>query len=133
MKFKLEHVALNVSDPVAVAAWYEKHMGLTIERRIAAAHETHFLADSSGDVMLEIYNNPPDSVPDYKAMNPLLVHLGFVSDNAEKDKQWLLDAGATFVEEVNLPDGLLLIMMRDPWGLAIQLCQRAKPMLSMQL
>ena len=34
------------------------------------------------------------------------------------------------VEEVRLDDGSLLIMMRDPWGLALQLCRRAKPLLS---
>jgi len=25
---KLEHVAFNVKDPVAVAAWYNSHLGL---------------------------------------------------------------------------------------------------------
>ena len=26
-----------------------------------------------------------------------------------------------------MPDGSRLTMMRDPWGLPLQLCQRAKP------
>lgn len=133
MKFKLEHLAINVKDPVAMAAWYEKNLGLTIVRRIRTAHETHFLADSSGNIMVEIYNNPPDQVPDYNQMHPLLLHLGFVSEDAQRDKEFLLQADATFVEEVNLPDGSLLVMMRDPWGLAIQLCKRSSPMLAMQV
>ena len=38
-------------------------------------------------------------------------------------------AGARVVDEVRKPDGTLLLMLRDPWGLALQLCQRAAPML----
>jgi hypothetical protein len=33
------------------------------------------------------------------------------------------------VDEVRLKDGSHLVMMRDPWGLAIQLCKRGQPML----
>ena len=62
-------------------------------------------------------------------MDPLLVHLAFVSPDPENDKNRLIEAGAGYVEEVNLPDGSKLIMMRDPWGLAIQLCKRGMPMI----
>ncbi len=34
----------------------------------------HFLADGSGRVMLEMYNNPAATVPDYNAMHPLVLH-----------------------------------------------------------
>lgn len=130
MNFKLEHVALNVSDPVAIAAWYERNMGLKVVRKIEAANNTHFLADCSGTIMIEIYNNPPDQVPAYSTMDPLLIHLGFVSADPTADKNTLLRAGATLVDEMHLPDGSHLVMMRDPWGLPIQLCQRGKPMLA---
>ena len=126
---KIEHFALNVSEPAAMAAWYEENMQLKIVRKYEDKADTHFLADSSGDTVLEIYNNPPDEVPDYKNMNPLIVHLAFVSKDAEADKQRLLKAGATFVEDVKPADGSLLVMMKDPWGISIQLCQRAKAML----
>lgn len=79
--------------------------------------------------MVEIYNNPPDQVPDYAAMNPLLLHLAFVSEDPKADQARLEAAGAKFVEAVTPPDGSLLIMMRDPWGFAIQLCRRGTPML----
>ena len=126
---KIEHFALNVKDPVAVASWYKEHMGLETVRKMDTAPYTHFLGDKSGYIMIEIYNNPPENVPDYKNMEPLLLHIAFVSNDPEKDKTRLIAAGATFVEDVHLPDGSLLIMMRDPWGLAIQLCKRGKPMI----
>ena len=126
---KIEHFAINVSDPVAMAAWYENNLGLETVRKMNEAPHTHFLGDKSGAVLLEIYNNPPDKVPDYKNMDPLLVHLAFVSTDPESDKAKLIKAGASFVEDVKLPDGSLLVMMRDPWGLAIQLCKRGNPMI----
>ena len=96
---------------------------------MADAPYTHFLADSSGTILLEIYNNPPDQVPPYAAMDPLQLHVAFVSEDPETDKIALLDAGATFVEELFFDDGSHLAMLRDPWGLAIQLCKRGDPML----
>lgn len=126
---KLEHLALNVVDPVAMAKWYAEHLGLTTVRQVAGAPYTHFLADSSGTMMLEIYNNPPDRVPPYADMDPLLLHVAFVSEDPESDMVALLAAGATLVEQVRLDDGSHLITLRDPWGLAIQLCKRGEPML----
>ena len=126
---KIEHFALNVKDPVTMAQWYTKNLDLEVVRKMDKAPHTHFMGDKSGAILLEIYNNPADQVPDYKNMNPLLVHLAFLSNDPESDKHRLIGAGASYVEEVNLPDGSHLIMMRDPWGLAIQLCKRGTPMI----
>ena len=126
---KLEHFALNVNDPVAMAIWYSEHLGLSIVRQVEGAPYTHFLADSSGSILLEIYNNPPDQVPPYAEMDPLLLHVAFVSEDPESDKDALIGAGAKLVEELRLADGSHLVMLRDPWGLPIQLCKRAVPML----
>lgn len=49
---KLEHVALNVSDPVAVAAWYTRHLGLTAVKVDGGPYYTHFLADDGGTVLI---------------------------------------------------------------------------------
>lgn len=129
---KIEHFALNVADPIAIAEWYVANMGLQIVRKQVGGANTHFLADESGDVMLEIYNNPPDEVPDYKNMNPLLLHLAFVCENPAHKRAELEAAGASFAEEVHIKDGSHLVMMRDPWGMAIQLCKRGNKMLKYQ-
>lgn len=126
---KMEHVALNVSDPAAMAEWYTKHLGLEIVRRLTTPPYTHFLRDSGGTMMIEIYRNPPDQVPGYARMDPLLLHLAFVSVDPETEKSRLLGAGAICVKDEKLADGSRLIMMRDPWGLSLQLCQRVSPML----
>ena len=126
---KIEHFALNVENPPAMAAWYSEHLGMQVVRQMQEKPYTTFMADDSGSVMFEIYQNPVDEVPDYRRMNPLLVHLAFVSERPEEDKERLLKAGATLETEMRLEDGSHLVMLRDPWGLALQLCKRGKPML----
>jgi len=126
---KIEHFAYNVCDPIAIAAWYCQHLGFTVKHKFEHAPHTHFLADSSDQVMIEIYNNPSDLVPDYHAMDPLILHLAFVSASPETDAQKLVAAGAKIVDDVKLADGSHLKMLKDPWGLAIQLCKRGTPMI----
>lgn len=124
---KFEHFALNVADARKVTQWYVEHLGLAIVRSRADEPYTHFLADSTGRVVVEFYSNPASPVPDYKSVHPLSFHVGFVTDNAHATQTRLELAGASLFSEEGLPDGTVLVMMRDPWGLAIQLCQRAKP------
>ena len=44
----VEHVACNVADPAAMAAWYVEHLGMRVVRKISSAPYIHFLADASG-------------------------------------------------------------------------------------
>lgn len=125
---KLEHIAFNVADPVGVAAWYGEHCGLRVVRHIPEPAQTHFLTDS-GSTVIEIYHNPPDQVPDYRSMDPLQFHLALTSADPVADSRRLMAAGATVVDDLQLADGSRLIMMRDPWGLALQICKRATPLL----
>ncbi len=125
----MEHVALNVADPLAMAAWYRDHLGFEIAKGMTTPPFTTFLRERSGTMMIEIYCNPPDQVPSYARMNPLQLHLAFVSEDPEADKLRLLAAGATLAKDERLPDGSHLITLRDPWGLAIQFCKRTTPLL----
>lgn len=128
---RIEHVALNVADPVAMGNWYRDHLGMTIERQLGAPTYTTFLAAETGHVLLEIYQNPPDAVPDYRAMDPLLLHVAFECPDLRATRDRLLAAGATVATDVNAtPAGDEVLMMRDPWGLAIQFVKRADPMLA---
>ncbi len=122
---KLEHVAFNVSDPAAMAAWYCQHCGFRIVHAPPGPARAHFIADDAG-MILEIYNNPPEQVPDYRNMHPLIVHIAFDSPDPDADAARLCAAGCQLVEEIRPGDGTVILMLRDPWGLALQLCKRAK-------
>ena len=130
MQLSVEHVAWQAQDPVAVAEWYVKHLGFRIVRRNDDPARTHFLADASGKCVVEIYNNPAASVLDYRNMHFLQLHLAFQVSDPTATRDALLAAGCTIAEDVRTtPAGDTLCMMHDPFGFAIQLCKRAKPMM----
>lgn len=126
---KFEHFALNVSNASAASLWYEEHLGLKVVKKMAEPPYMTFLADDSGTVMIEIYSNPKGETLDFEKLNPLAVHLALVSDDPNSDRARLVKAGAQVVSDDILPDGSHLIMVKDPWGLALQLCKRATPMI----
>lgn len=127
---KIEHVAYQVQDPPAFARWYEQHLGMTIKRVQPDPPYGHFLADDGDAVMLEVYNNPAVPVPNYHDVNPFLLHVAFGVSDVAATRQKLLAAGATAVGEITVnPAGDQLAMMRDPWGLPVQLVHRAVRMI----
>jgi glyoxylase I family protein len=121
---KIEHFAFIVADPVAMARWYEEHLGLRTVRSGDAPAHARFLADSDGTSVLEVYTGNL-TTPAYSRMDPLLLHVAFETDDVALTRDRLIAAGATAVGDVTVtPSGDTLAMLRDPWGLAIQLACR---------
>ena len=127
---RVEHVAFNVEDPLAMARWYVDHLGFQVKRRVMEAPWAHFLIDETGNTMLEIYGNKNVQLPDYRNMHPGILHLAFVSKDLEADAKRLCDAGGTLDGGITqLPGGDTMVFVRDPWGFTLQLVRRATPML----
>src|SRR6201989_1170565 len=99
---KIEHFALNVEEPLAMANWYRDNLGLQIVRQMEDLPFTTFLRDDSNTILIEIYKNGAAEVPAYREMNPLQVHLAFVSEDPSGEKERLLRAGATLVSDHQL-------------------------------
>ena len=55
---KFEHFAINVPEVRAQAKWWVENLGLTVARNRDDAPFTHFLADETGRVVVELYSNP---------------------------------------------------------------------------
>ncbi len=128
---RFEHVGLNVAKPVEMAEWYRKNLGMKVTREGPPPVNARFFADHDGHAMFELYTNPPDAVPDYASMDPLLLHLAFMADDVDALRIRLIAAGATPVGETFMtPSGDKITMLRDPWGLALQFIERADPMLA---
>jgi glyoxylase I family protein len=128
---KIEHVGYMVQEPLLVAQWYCHQLGFRVARGMQVSPFTHFLVDAGGNGMLEIYNNPAARVPDYAAMDPLVFHVAFSvgAETIESVRDRLLAAGATLYSDLVLtPSGDQLVMLRDPWGMALQLAKRQTPM-----
>ena len=129
-RIRLEHVAINVEDPAAMAEWYCENLGMKVIREGPPPANMRFISDAGGNMMLELYNNPPDEVPDYPSMNPLSLHIAFMVDDVKAITRKLIAAGATIAVDVNTtPAGDELVILRDPWGVPIQFLKRTEPML----
>jgi glyoxylase I family protein len=125
---KLEHVALQVSNPAAMARWYEEHLAMRVVRVGDPPGNARFLADEAGQSVLEVYAGTLP-VPDYASMDPLLLHVAFAPSDVAAARSRLVAAGATAVGElVVTPAGDRFAMLRDPWGLALQLARRVRPL-----
>ena len=123
----LEHIAIIMSDPIAAAAWYVEQLGFTIVR---ASHEppyAHFLKAPGSDALIEIFNNPEAPIPDYPNMHPSVLHIAFRADDVAAERERLIAAGATPIGEIVVTDsGDQFAMVRDPWGVPVQLLKRAE-------
>ncbi len=124
-----EHFALNVSNPVEMGNWYVDNLEMKIVRSFDKAPFGRFLADKTGRVVLELYSNNSAKIPEYRNAHSLEFHFAFMVEDAVSLKDKLLKAGATLEEELKLDDGSNIIMLRDPFGVPLQLCKRGIPMM----
>jgi catechol 2,3-dioxygenase-like lactoylglutathione lyase family enzyme len=126
----IEHVALNVADPVEAADWYARHLGMRVLRSLSTAPFTHFLADESDRVVVELYGHTKAPVLDYARMDPLVFHIAFTTNDVRGAREQLLAAGASSAGEVAVTaTGDEMVFLRDPWGVPLQLVKRARPLL----
>ena len=125
---EFEHFALNVSDPATMASWYVEHCGMRVVHSVEQAPYAHFLADEGGRMVMEIYSNPTAPIPDYRTQHPLSFHIAFAEPDPVAVKERLVAAGALLVEENTFDDGSHVIMLRDPWGVPLQLWKRSTPL-----
>ncbi len=127
---RLEHIAFNVADSGALAAWYVANFDMKIVRSFDEPPYIHFLSDSAGKSLIEIYSNPLGEVIDYGAQHAVVFHLAFTVDDIETERQRLVAAGAALDGDIDhRANGDKLAFLRDPWGYAIQLAQRVQQMI----
>ena len=127
---KPEHVGLNVLDPPAMVEWYKQNLRMTVKRAGGPPTHATFIADVSGNIMLELFCNTNFPMLELKRLHPMTLHLAFMTDSMAGTREALLKAGAMVAEDITrIPTGDEVLMMRDPWGLSLQFVHRAMPML----
>jgi N-acetyltransferase len=125
---KFEHFALNVEDASAsVRVVHEPPRAA--DRARAARRALHDLPGRRhrprDHRALQQFGRP---IPDYKPPSILSdFHVAFVATTRAPRQHATPGAGATPAYEETLPDGSLLVMLRDPWGVPLQLVRRATP------
>ena len=121
----IEHIGLLSSTPIQMGHWYGKHLGFRIITEAGTdADGVIFVEDDSGTV-IEIGHLPGIFPMEFKSHHPLSFHLAIECSCPEDEAKRLVEAGAELVGESlrNAYKGEK-ILVRDPWGLAIQLINR---------
>jgi len=125
-EFYHEHTALNIPDVEAAGRWYCLHLNMQVLR---SGESVRFLADSTGRLVFEFYTNLSQQLPDYAQMHPSALHLAFYVSNVPAAIVQLLAAGATVFSDYEVTEsGDETAMLRDPWGVPLQLMKRAEAM-----
>ncbi|HLP18335.1 MAG TPA: VOC family protein [Bacteroidota bacterium] len=125
-----EHYALNVADSRAKAKWFVEQLGLTIVREGKAPSYGMFIADSSKNLMMELYQDEKYPALKFSDVDYMTTHLAFIVTDVAAVKARLVNAGATVAEEMKqLPNGDTVLMLRDPWGEPVQIVKRVAPFL----
>jgi len=128
---RFEHIAFNVSDPIAIGNWYADNLGMKIMRSGPPPISATFLADSSMHMMIELFHNSEYPLFESSKTHHMSIHLAFVTPDIGKTQLNLLKAGASIADSLRkTASGDQVLVLRDPWGLAIQFVQRVKPMLA---
>ncbi len=109
-----------------MADWYVANLGLHIVREVPG--RMVFLADSEGVVVMELYTNRDAAQLELQKVEPLSLHIAFeVSDPATAAEE-LVRAGASIEVPVEQVGNDTMVMLRDPFGLPLQLVRRGEKM-----
>jgi glyoxylase I family protein len=126
-KYEIEHIGICVEKPIEMANWYHEVLGFNIQFSAQDKEKgVAFLTDGSDRVMLEL-GKVPNILPLTKGMSHhLQLHIALKSDDPDKDAEFLVSKGATFIEKcpIKMP-GENLVVLSDPWGNTIQLVRRS--------
>lgn len=119
---RIEHFALNVTGAKDMVHWYHKHLAMPIHVENDGDVYVAFIGEAPG--VLEIYENTTQAALPFADQHPLTLHIAFNSTDLNNDRDRLLAAGAEFIEGEADEEGYGLMMLRCPWGIAVQLCNR---------
>jgi uncharacterized glyoxalase superfamily protein PhnB len=127
---RFEHIAINVENPIVVADWYCKNLGMKVKFEGDPPNNTRFISDSYGKMMFELYGNADTDRLNFDSMDMVTLHIAFMVDDVKGTCDRLIEAGARMDKEITVTDsGDEIATLRDPWGLPIQFVKRAKPMI----
>jgi catechol 2,3-dioxygenase-like lactoylglutathione lyase family enzyme len=125
-----EHLAINVTDSRSTAQWFVKHLGMKVMREGGAPTYGMFVADSSEQMMLELYQNSSYPAVDFGKISYMSIHFASMVPDVAVAKERLLKAGATVAEDITkTASGDHVLMLREPGGFPIQFVNRVAPML----
>ena len=85
---RLEHIAFNVNDPAALAAWYVANLDMVLVRSFDEPPLYPLLvSDSARKSLIEVYSNPLGEIIDFGAQHAVTFHLAFAVDDMDAARE----------------------------------------------
>ncbi len=100
MKFSIEHIGICVEKPIEMADWYRDTLGFHVKFCAEDGEKgVAFITDGSDRVMLELGKIPDVSPLACRLNHHLQLHIALKSEDPDRDAQYLVFKGATFIEK----------------------------------
>ena len=125
-----DHLELNIADTREKAKWYVENLGLKIVSQSDGPSYNIFISDADDNMMLELNQDSKSPMLEFEKIDYNSFHFAFLVPDIASIKDKLISAGAKLAEDIKkTANGDQVLMLRDPWGQAIQFVKRVKPML----
>lgn len=123
---RIEHIGFLVSEPISIGNWYKEYLNLKIIKSFGNNEEgAVFLKDAKTGTILEFGKFKETLNFNYNELKPLQIHIAIECQDPLELAKKLESAGAMIIGES--PKAEVKnerILVKDPWGITIQLINR---------
>lgn len=112
---KMLHVTIQTTKFESEIEFYEKEVGLVLQRDMRPAKELVFLANGEGETCIEVIHNP--EVEDAGNQN---LSIGFKTEDVEKKREELVAAGYDVTPMISPMPDVKFFFVTDPAGVKVQ-------------
>ena len=112
---KMLHVTIQTNKFEEEMEFYEKEVGLTLQRDLRPVKDLVFFANAAGETCVEIINAPDAD----NAGNPFL-SIGFKAEDVEQKRESLIEAGYKVTPMISPMPDVKFFFVTDPAGVKVQ-------------
>ena len=112
---KMLHVTIQTSKFESEIEFYEKEVGLTIQRDMRPMKDLVFLANGEGETCVEVLRNP-----DAEDAGNQNLSIGFKTEDVEKKREELAAAGYEVTPMISPMPEVKFFFVTDPAGVRVQ-------------
>ena len=112
---KMLHVTIQTNRFEEEIEFYEKEVGLTLQRDMRPHKDLVFLANGGGETCIEVLRNPDGE----DAGNPFL-SIGFKTDDVAAKRETMVAAGYEVTPMIRPMPGVEFFFVKDPAGVQVQ-------------
>ena len=112
---KMLHVTIQTNKFEQEIEFYEKEVGLTLQRDMRPVKDLVFLANAEGETCVEVLSNP-----DAADTGNQYLSIGFKTDDVEKKREELAAAGFEVTPMISPMPNVKFFFVKDPAGVNVQ-------------